>query len=462
MNKTPMPSRPNLALTGLLLVLVGYLLVGTLYALRTPPWQAPDEPAHYNYIRQLAAGQMPVMERQDYDETYRAEIVSAGFAPSYTIDPLTYEDWQPPLYYLLQTPLFLLVDGALLPLRLFSLLLGAGVVLMTFGVARQVWPGRAWLALTATAFVAFLPQHVAMLASVNNDSLAELLIAALLWLLLLATGNRPDANPQGSQTRDRLWIAIGVLLGLGFLTKATVYIMAPVVALALLLRYRKSWTALVRAGLLTFLPAGLLGTLWWGRNLLVYGWPDLLGKEAHDAAVVGQKLTTTWISEIGPLPALRSFLQTTFQSFWGQFGWMGVLMDSRIYLILFLFTLIVLAGLLWQLLSPPSKSRRQRQSATDSRSPIPDPQSLILTITFLLSLALYLGYNVTYVQHQGRYLFPALIPISLAVAVGIWAWVRPLIKRWPPLAWLLPAGFALALAGLDLLALFRFIVPALT
>ncbi|MDI6834774.1 MAG: MarR family winged helix-turn-helix transcriptional regulator, partial [Rhizobiaceae bacterium] len=31
-----------------------YLALASLYAIRTPAWQAPDEPAHYNYIRQIA------------------------------------------------------------------------------------------------------------------------------------------------------------------------------------------------------------------------------------------------------------------------------------------------------------------------------------------------------------------------------------------------------------------------
>jgi hypothetical protein len=30
------------------LIVFIYLVLGTLYAVYTPPWQAPDEPAHYN------------------------------------------------------------------------------------------------------------------------------------------------------------------------------------------------------------------------------------------------------------------------------------------------------------------------------------------------------------------------------------------------------------------------------
>ena len=40
----------------ILLILLIYLLLGWLYAAYTPDWQAPDEPAHYNYVKQLANG----------------------------------------------------------------------------------------------------------------------------------------------------------------------------------------------------------------------------------------------------------------------------------------------------------------------------------------------------------------------------------------------------------------------
>ena len=38
------------------LLLLAYLVLGVLFAVRTPPWQAPDEPAHVNYVRQLVEG----------------------------------------------------------------------------------------------------------------------------------------------------------------------------------------------------------------------------------------------------------------------------------------------------------------------------------------------------------------------------------------------------------------------
>ncbi|MEZ4646343.1 MAG: hypothetical protein R3E31_27065 [Chloroflexota bacterium] len=113
----------------------------------TPAWQAPDEPAHYNYVRQLAMGHWPVMELGDYDEAYKNEVIGSGFAPQYDVSVITYEDWQPPLYYLLLTPVFWLTNGSMLALRLVSLLLGAGWWLWRMGWRGVSLPETAgWLA----------------------------------------------------------------------------------------------------------------------------------------------------------------------------------------------------------------------------------------------------------------------------------------------------------------------------
>ncbi|MCB0035318.1 MAG: glycosyltransferase family 39 protein, partial [Anaerolineales bacterium] len=284
----------------LLAILWAYLLAGSLYAVYTPPWQAPDEPAHYNYIRQLADGRFPVMQNQDYDEAYRNAAVSSGFAAQYDITRLSYEDYQPPLYYLLQTPLFWLTGGHLVALRLMAVLLGAITLTLAYNVAQHVFQQR-WLALTAVAFIAFLPQHVAIQASLNNDALSELLIAAMLAVLV-----RYHPHHQRENMHFRL---LALLLGLGFLTKVTTYLMAPVIAVPLLWHNWPQVSSTIRKGLQQIaLPAALLGSLWWVRNLTVYGWPDFLGIEAHDAAVVGQLLTKDYIAQQGVNNALQAFI----------------------------------------------------------------------------------------------------------------------------------------------------------
>ncbi len=444
------------------LILTAFLLVGALFALLTPDWQAPDEPAHYNYISQLAEGNLPIIEPGDYDQDYQNMVISSGFDTQFSVDPFRYEDYQPPLYYLLLTPVFLALGGRLEALRLASLLLGVGVVLLTYLIAIRIFPDRKWLALIAAAFVAFLPQHVAMLASVNNDSLAELLIAGMLLLLvsiILASGEVTEAGKK-SEVKAWKWLLLGVLLGLGFITKVTVYIFVPVIALALVWLYRGNWRSLWRGVLMVFVPAMAIGLVWWIRNIAAYDALDPLGTLAHNRVVVGQPRTEEWIDVFGFSYLLKNLIQTTFQSFWGQFGWMGVPMPRWVYLPLLLFTVTICSGLVWLLV----QKRKPAVEITDDGG---KHRNLALVTTifvslFLLSLLAYIGYNITFVQHQGRYLFSALIPISLGVAVGSAAVLAPLSDRWPILLTLLPILFAAALITLDLIALFLFIIPTLT
>lgn len=436
----------------LFIILFVYLGLGALYVRQTPAWQSPDEPAHYNYVRQLADGRLPVMEWGDYDEAYRNEVVSSRFAPQYDITPITYEDWQPPLYYLLQTPIFLLTDGSLTALRFVSLLMGAGVVALAYAIARLLLPQQEWVAWSTAVLVAFIPQHLHMLTSANNDALAELLIATNLLLLLKWT-QQPD-------TSRWLWW-LGLLLGLGFLTKGTVYLMAPVIGVAILWEGWRRRRRIIGNGLRVFVPALLLGALWWGRNMAVYGGLDFLGKTRHDAVVVGQIRTAEWIAEYGLAGTVSRFLQTTFNSFWGQFGWMAVPMPQWVYGMLLVLVVTAVSGCCLALFVWPAVPGKT--SGWLRRLPISNLEFVVLVLLTLLTATLHVGYNLTFVQHQGRYLFPALIPLAFGTAVGLGAWAVIMAEkvRQPRLPYLLPIGLGLALVLLDLMALYRYILPNL-
>lgn len=449
----------------ILLLLLAYLAIATLYAQLTPMWQAPDEPAHYNYIRQLAGGDFPVMEPADYDQAYQSEVIGSGFAPGYSVEPFTYEDYQPPLYYLVQTPIFWLSGGDLGVLRQVGVMLGGVTLILAYlaflfieKIILSTTTGSPGLdlpaggcALIATIFFAFLPQHIAMQASVNNDSLGELLVASMiLWLLSAIYRDREKMTP------ERWWHSptfLGLLLGLAFLTKVTAYLMAPVIGLYLLWRWWGKWPMLLRQAAAIAGPALLLGGIWWGRNLALYGWPDALGTLAHDAAVLGQPTTAEWVARFGLGETIRRFFQTTFRSFWGQFGWMGVVMNPQIYRLLAVFTAVTLGGAILFFF-------RYRQAWRALR-----PLLIIMVTLTGLNVLLLVVYNFTFVQHQGRYLFASLIPLSVIVPAGLLGWLS--LAPLPPDQWKrysrpLTVFFALAMIALDLVALFSFILPQLT
>ena len=395
-------------------ILLAYAVVGVLYAVYTPPWQVPDEPAHYNYVRALAQERaLPVIEAGDYDQTTLDLLRDEGFPPYLPVDSVTYEDHQPPLYYLLAAPVYLLFDGALLPLRLFSLAVGLVVLLAAYGVVGALFPDRPLIAFTATAFVAFVPQHLAMMAGVNNDALAEALVGVGLWMAVRYL--------QRETARPRFLLGWGVVLGAALLTKTTAYVALPVALVAIGLRARREgrslrWAAAQASWLL--LPAVLLTAPWLGRNAAVYGWGDPLGLARHNAVVVGQTRTAEWLAVFGWGGLLARMVRTTFQSFWGQFGWMAVPLQVPVYLVLLAFCGILAVGFFGWV-----QDRRRPRQIVEQR------QGLLLAVSALLTLALYLWYNLTFVQHQGRYLFPGLIPLAAAAAVGLEWLLKPRVAR---------------------------------
>jgi len=480
----------------LIFIVCIYLFIGGLYAVYTPAWQAPDEPAHYNYVRYLAEnGRFPVLHYGDYPHAYLEQIKAARFPPDMPVESIRYEFWQPPLYYVLATPVYRLFGGALIPLRLLSLAFGAGVVVMAYAIALAWRPGDTTLALGAAAFVAFVPMHLTMMASVNNDALAELLLAAVMLRLMRLTVQPADRGQAVFRPSDL--IITGLLLGLGLVTKATVYVAIPLALVALALSVRRPmW--LGRAALALFGPALDLAIPWYVRYLAVYGWPDLLCTRNHAAVVVGQLRTADYLAAVGWVVYLKDLVTTSFHSFWGQFGWMAVPMDGRIYLGLGLLSALMVVGCglaVWGGRGLEGRPKGGLRSKTGRLV------GLWLAFTSLM----YLYYNLSLVQFQGRYLFPALVPIGLWGVLGLreilsrrWVWIGVgvcvvgglivgaagllrgdldgwgllitggvmlvlVVRRWLPARlddWLLAVPLA-GLAGLSVHSLFALIVPYL-
>ena len=465
------PSR--LLLTCVLLI---YLALSAVFAVTTPPWQNPDEPAHYNYVAYVATeGQLPVLQMGDYDEAYLQRLKDEKFPPELSIAPVRYEFHQPPLYYLLAAPVYWLSGGSLLALRLFSVLLGAGAIWLLSLCFQTVFPDRPAVVLAATAFVAFLPMRIAILAALNNDALAELIIAGGLLLLLRWVkddrvtgwqGDRVSRHLQSSRftfhvsrntqyaIRNTHLLTLGLLIGLGFLTKATVYILLPVafVTIALVvtarsfaIRYSLFTIHYLSPLLLVTLSSCLLGLPLWLRNSATYGGLDFLGLRWHDRVVTGQPTTVDWIAANGWAAYGERAWDFTFKSFWGVFGWLGVFMDGRVYTLLLIFSGIVAAGVV-------AGGIRLAQGRTQ---PTQFQRWGLFVAPLLLAgvVASYVWYNLGFVQHQGRYLFPALYSFGLLVALGWREALRPrvrviiagLLLLWAALL----AGTGLAAGSLD-------------
>lgn len=428
---------PRWVLPSLLAILALYAVVAVSYATMTPPWQAPDEPAHYNVVRQLAqSGAYPLIELGDWDQAYLEQLKSARFAPELLarLDTVQFEDHQPPLYYVLLVPVYNASGGDLVTLRIASAAIGLLVVLAAHAVAARAMPDRPAVALGTAALVAFIPQHVHILASVNNDALAWALVGWILWASIShAAGGRVPA-----------W-ALGVLVGIALLTKTTAYLMAGVALLAVVLRPHQRGLRGRLTNVAVYLLVALgIGGVWWLRNISVYGFPDFLGLAAHDAVVIGQTRTADYMAELGTGPYFEMAFETTITSFVGQFGWMALPIQTWVLAIYGALTLVGVVGAV--VLGALRRST---------------PRSwLLMGVTSALALLMLVYYNTQFVQFQGRYVYPILIPLAALVCAGLDA-VRqrlPIVKRFPIA---LPATLC-AFAVLDLWLLTRVLVPNLT
>lgn len=426
--------------------LAAYLAIALGYALTTPPWNNPDEPAHYNFVADVAAThQLPVMEPGDWNQALLNRLIASQFTVRAPLDSIRYESWQPPLYYLLALPVYGAEPGQaarLRGLREWDVVLGGITLVLAYAAALELFvraplpslagwsPGaRSALAVAVPAVMAGIPMFTATAASVDNDVLANLMGAALILVLLRAARALPSWRGQ---------LGLGVLLGLSLLTKLTLgafVVLVPLAFAAATRRARMPWRTALRPTVAVFAIALLVMVPWLIREGLTYGWTDLLAQARHDQVVVGQPR-----AQLSPA-YLWHWTSVSFQSFWAQFGWMTIVAPAKLHAIWLAFTAIGAAGL-----------------ALLARRWIADPQRdarpVLLVAAFLAALAPDLYHNLSFDQAQGRFVFVALVPICALLVLG-WARLTPARAR----PWLVPA-LAAGLVLLNVYTLVRVVIPA--
>ena len=426
-----------------------YLALTLAYAMLIPPWEAPDEPAHFLYVNTLAeTGQPPAPSPPQRNSFWKEGYVTS-----------VYEWYQPPLYYALAAPVIAANRSlALLPsfsgfpeinppfplavplfvplpfrfteiylLRILSALIGLATIVTIHAVARRLFPQERGLPALAAGFVAFIPQFNFLHAYVTNDTLAILLST-------LGMASLVSVALASQETQRRAWAWAGGIISLALATKMTTWFLLPVAGLlALSLLLTKTRKQSVLLGDIT-----LFGALALVAPLLSWlVWPDLLERLFHSPQAEGFRPEFASLGHF-----TETILPLTLSSFWGRFGWMNVLMEPNAVLVLDgigIVGLIAAAFFLWK--HWPSLLFGQRLAV------------ILLLLGFLFVSLLFVVFNLTTVQPQGRYFFPALATIGIFVALG---WVR-LAGRWRSWAvWLLLAG----MVGVNLLVLVRTILPA--
>ncbi len=329
------------------LLLLAVALAGVAHVAFLPPFEGFDETNHFSYIQQIAdtgtlprfgvdkasadidsySGPRPYSAAPPYDRvgglTYRS-FFNGSSIPSLTPDAgLAYrpgrlvnaEAQHPPLYYLLMAPFYLLAKSwswpsVFLLLRLVSwgmafagFVIGCRATQQSL-LALKVSPR---LCLLAAAWPFLFAEFFPEMARLGNDSLCLLLMGIGWWLMLRLLVDRKVATT----------LALGLVLGLGLLTKAFfVPTLAGCVALLCFHELRERDGRQIRNAVILLASACLIGGGWYVYRYLTVG--SFIVSNDIIAAQRQGPLLAQILNSVGPLGVLRGIGELAV-----SFAWAG-------------------------------------------------------------------------------------------------------------------------------------------
>ena len=363
------PPRP----LAILLAIVAVL--GVSWALAIPPWQSPDEVAHFAYAQTLADnGSLPGARHRPQESSDQVTADSAVGAsrgafypqsspPSWS--PQVYRAYvatehgahrpsandggganpagpNPPFYYSFADVAYLIDHGGtafgrLYAMQLWGVLLLLGSTVGAWLLAGETFGRRRIPQLTCAALVGLLPMDAFMSTSVNPDAMMITVWTLALWLGARVINHRarsPDA------------IALGLVTAAAILTKATSYALVIPVLLALTTGWWRHPAderrrQLMRIG--TCLLALVLPVVAWLALTVALHRPAVNQVTATSAGPhpinIGQFLSYVWQFYLPHLSFLTRFLPSSglpLYDVWlrqdiGAFGWLDVGLPSWVY-----------------------------------------------------------------------------------------------------------------------------------
>jgi 4-amino-4-deoxy-L-arabinose transferase-like glycosyltransferase len=363
-------SRANLC--ALAMALAVYLFLGTLYAAYTPLWMPYDEPFHFKYVETLKhERRLPVMSEN-------------------------YEAYQPPLYYLYLVPFRLAGDNyhaVAVTLRLATLALSALVIVGMFYSILEMDVAGAWGAFAACGMMSLVPMVLSDFASINNEVAVSVFGAFVFLLFLRGLARGPSLA---------LDAAIGVLTGLALLSKPTGLFLIPTFFVYVFLTpgggARRSVLRISVFSAALFAVCGF----WYVRNIAIYG--DLIGHSAIVKIIPGEVQ-----SLYRPVVFARWFA-FVYAHFW-MFN--NFLRNDVAKCPLFAYLIFVAAGAM-----AFAGVFREKIVAFGKLSSARRRAFILMICAILFSFASLIYQNTKQFAMEGRYLYPALVPIFILFYEG--------------------------------------------
>jgi hypothetical protein len=360
---------------------------------------------------------------------------------------------QPGLYYRIVAAPLLVADSTdpaqqLLTMRLVSVLLGTATVLVAAVSAWLLFPNDTFIQIGVPLFVAFLPMFTFMSSVLNNDNLVKLATSLAFMCMTWALN------------RGLSWLNLAGLAGslvLGYYAKRAFVFVIPAALLTvpLALWLQPPRRRLARLGL-TAGALALAATSFaaWQSGWLVSHLSPLVARLTYSGALPDpdlmlQQLRGAWFEYISSL----------FTSFWAAFGWVTIKVHPVWYVLLLAICAVAVAGLVRLIL----QAIRGQTTLTGRQWTTLGLYGLSCVILVILAIATFSFYETGPVVWfpkghlpQGRYLFPAIVPIATLFVLGLRAWLpdAPRVQRRALLA------LMLGLFELDAIWLVWWLVPA--
>lgn len=349
----------------------------------------------------------------------RRDVHTLGGMAGTPTSKLNQQPQHPPLYYQAMAVVVrverFLVPGESPPalttevaiLRLVNALLLLVVPWAGWAAARRFGADR-HAALAAAALAVMVPQMTHIGSVVNNDNLLVALGAVLTVLLAgVAHGDR----------RPRTLVLVALVTGAALLTKAFAVLLLPWIAVTFLVGARRRQLAgaspwpMVLAGAASGLGAAVVSGWWWIGNQIREG---RFAPSLEDTLLPTREGFTPDAGEYW-----RRFGAFFVERFWGWFG----NYSARLPLVVIVIASGVLLLLLLTGLAFPGGRLRRVDTAVLLLPPV-------AVFAFVAEHAWGLHARTgAYPFIQGRYLFAAIVPLTLIAAAGL----RTVARRWAPL-----------------------------
>ena len=319
-------------------------------------------------------------------------------------------------------------------LRFLSLVFGAGGILAVYKIGRILFAEQA-LALVAAAFVALNPMYLYIQSSVHNDTLTNFLAACAILSLVL----------YWQEPSTKRAIAIGVVCGLGILTKITFLFLGPVVLAVMIGRHfigRKEWSIFFKNILIAGLIVVALSGWWFVRNQILYGEPTSM--ELQASIWQPRPNSPDWPAAVQELGYLRD-------SFWGAFGFGQIVFPRWVYTSMNSLVAVAIVGLVIWLF---------KRNHVKLKEPSQHWLLALLLIAPLTSFsATFSRMSISATANFGRYLFTSYGVLAILLAIGLFSIVRLLTGGRTAADWPAATSIFIGLIGLNLFTIFGVIRP---